>query len=382
MNAPHRWILLAAALALSASAGAATSAVTPGAATGAAPARVDFPVLSRPSTPSARAPEAAMLAIATVGNRLVAVGERGIALLSDDGGASWRQAKVPVSVSLTALQFVDGRTGWAVGHLGVVLRTDDGGESWRLQLDGITAAERAAADPAGAANARSGASLLKDGPDKPFLDLHFWNDRDGMVVGAYGLAFRTEDGGASWTSVMAALPNPDGLHLYGLRAGRGANADDLYIVGEQGLMLRSTDRGRSFTPLDSPYQGSWFGLTVFDDGALLAYGLKGNAYRSADRGDHWDKVEMPSETGISAITQSGGQALAVDQAGAVLESRDGGRRFALVRRTGLPLTGAAFANSASAGSASAGSASAGSASDGSRTVLSSLRGMAPLAPAP
>lgn len=360
MNAPHRWVLLAAALALSTPAAAAT----PDGITGTAPARADFPVLSRPASPSAHAPKAAMLAVATAGSRLVAVGERGIVLLSDDGGTSWRQAKVPVSVSLTALQFVDGRTGWAVGHLGVVLRTEDGGESWRLQLDGIAAAERAAATPA---VARSGQSLLKDGPDKPFLDLHFWNSRDGMVVGAYGLAFRTEDGGASWTSVMDALPNPDGLHLYGLRAGKGAGGDDLYIVGEQGLMLRSTDRGRSFTPLDSPYPGSWFGLTAFDDGALLAYGLKGNVYRSTDRGEHWNKVEMPGETGISAIAQSGGRALAVDQAGAVLESRDAGRRFALVQRTGLPLTGAAFA---------------GSASDGSRAVLSSLRGMAPLAPAP
>ncbi|PWC90953.1 hypothetical protein TSH100_01625 [Azospirillum sp. TSH100] len=347
---------------------AATPAPTPGVVTGAPPARADFPVLSRPAPPSAHAPEAAMLAVAAVGNRLVAAGERGIVLLSDDGGATWRQARVPVSVSLTALQFVNGRTGWAVGHLGVVLRTDDGGESWRLQLDGIGAAEKAAASPAGAAGAaRSGQSLLKDGPDKPFLDLHFANDKDGMVVGAYGLAFRTEDGGASWTSVMDALPNPDGLHLYGLRAGKGAGADDLYIVGEQGLMLRSTDRGRSFAPLDSPYAGSWFGLTVFDDGSLLAYGLKGNAYRSSDRGDHWEKVEMPSETGISAIAHSSGRTLAVDQAGAVLESRDAGRRFALVQRTGLPLTGAAFA---------------GSASDGSRAVLSSLRGMAPLAPAP
>lgn len=357
MNAPHRWVLLAAALALSTPA----AAVTPGVPTGTTPARIDFPVLSRPATPSAHASEAAMLAVTTAGNRLVAAGERGIVLLSDDGGASWRQAKVPISVSLTALQFVDARTGWAVGHLGVVLRTDDGGESWRLQLDGIAAAERAAA------GGRSGHSLLKDGPDKPFLDLHFWNSRDGMVVGAYGLAFRTDDGGTSWTSVMDALPNPDGLHLYGLRAGEGPNADDLYIVGEQGLMLRSTDRGRSFTPLGSPYPGSWFGLTVFDDGALLAYGLKGSAYRSADRGDHWDKVEMPGEAGISAIAVAGGQALAVDQTGAVLESRDAGRRFALVRRTGLPLTGAAFA---------------GSASGGSRAVLSSLRGMAPLAPAP
>ncbi len=54
-------------------------------------------------------------------------GERGIVLLSDDAGVSWRQAKVPVSVSLTAVQFVDAEQGWAVGHLGVVLHTQDGG---------------------------------------------------------------------------------------------------------------------------------------------------------------------------------------------------------------------------------------------------------------
>lgn len=44
-------------------------------------------------------------AAVTDSNRLVAVGERGVVLLSDDGGAHWRQGVVPVSITLTAVRF-------------------------------------------------------------------------------------------------------------------------------------------------------------------------------------------------------------------------------------------------------------------------------------
>ena len=70
-------------------------------------------------------------ASAVAGQRLVAAGARGHIVYSDDRGASWQQAKVPVSADLTALHFVDARQGWAVGHEGVVLHTADGGASWQ-----------------------------------------------------------------------------------------------------------------------------------------------------------------------------------------------------------------------------------------------------------
>ncbi|MBI3367277.1 MAG: glycosyl hydrolase, partial [Burkholderiales bacterium] len=92
-------------------------------------------VLDTPAVPSAKALMAATLAVARAGQRLVAVGERGTVLLSDDGGASWRQAPVPVQVTLTSVRFIDPRTGWAAGHGGVILRSDDGGQSWTKQLD-------------------------------------------------------------------------------------------------------------------------------------------------------------------------------------------------------------------------------------------------------
>ncbi|WP_430515935.1 WD40/YVTN/BNR-like repeat-containing protein, partial [Pseudomonas fluorescens] len=64
-------------------------------------------LLDQAALQSAKAAHSVLLAVTRAGERLVAVGERGIVLLSDDSGVSWRQAKVPVSVSLTAVQFVD-----------------------------------------------------------------------------------------------------------------------------------------------------------------------------------------------------------------------------------------------------------------------------------
>src|SRR4051794_13611808 len=84
---------------------------------GAQPAAATAPaVLSEPAVQSAKALGAATLAVTRAGPRLVAVGERGTVLLSDDAGASWRQAPVPVQVTLTTVRFIDERTGWAAGH--------------------------------------------------------------------------------------------------------------------------------------------------------------------------------------------------------------------------------------------------------------------------
>jgi photosystem II stability/assembly factor-like uncharacterized protein len=332
--------LLAAACALALAPGARADEVAPSAGTAAAAIGPAMPAaLKQPALVTPKALNAAMLAVAAAGRRLVAAGERGTILYSDDGGISWRQASVPVSVSLTALQFVDARQGWAVGHQGVVLHSTDGGATWSKQLDGVQAAAlvlKAAADVAGPEQARALADarhLVDDGPDKPFLDLYFENARSGYVLGAYNLLFRTSDGGASWQPWQGHVTNPKGLHLYGMRGSAGT----LYLAGEQGLLLRSTDLGASFSALATPYKGSYFGLLAARGGALVAYGLRGNAYRSGDLGASWSRID----TGVQASLAGGaeladGTLVLVSQGGDVLLSGDQGRSFAARTGAGLP----------------------------------------------
>ena len=101
-----------------------------------APDRSFVDVLDQPAMPSTLAAQRVLQATAVAGKRLVAAGARGHIVYSDDRGATWQQAKVPVSADLTALHFANARQGWAVGHEGVVLHTRDAGATWQVQLDG------------------------------------------------------------------------------------------------------------------------------------------------------------------------------------------------------------------------------------------------------
>lgn len=272
--------------------------------------------------------KAVLIDLARAADRLVAVGERGIIALSDDNGQSWRQVPVPVSVTLSAVQFVDAQRGWAVGHAGTVLATIDGGEHWKVQLSGLQAAnielksalaEKAYATDAEAADIRlqNAERMIADGSDKPFLTVHFFDSKRGLVVGAYGMAFATKDGGANWYSLMGRIENPSLMHIYAI-----AEKDGIcFLAGEQGYLARSVDGGRSFRQLQSPYDGSFFTAGVRDDGLLLVAGLKGHAYFSGDNGDSFNRIAVsPPISFSSAKRLANGSLLLSNQSGASFRS--------------------------------------------------------------
>lgn len=268
---------------------------------------------------SVRSPErAVLLGAAQVGARTVAVGERGIVLLSDDGGRSWVQAGTPTSVTLTTVRFADAAHGWAVGHGGVVLATEDGGRTWVRRLDGRRIAQivlEAARSGADAKAIKDAERLQADGPDKPLLDLVVIDAQRLLAVGAYGIALGSEDGGKTWASWMSRLPNPKGLHVYTARR-RGSN---LLLAGEQGLVMLSSDLGQSFRRLDTPYKGSFFTAEMPGDQVLLLAGLRGTVLRSIDAGATWAPLVAPMPVSItgSAVTADG-RLLAANQAGFVM----------------------------------------------------------------
>jgi photosystem II stability/assembly factor-like uncharacterized protein len=271
-----------------------------------------------------RQPErAVLLGAAHAGPRIVAVGERGIVALSDDGGKQWRQASVPVSVTLTAVRFADKDRGYALGHGGTVLATADGGQTWSRRLDGRQLAQLllAAAQSSGdAAALKSGQRLVAEGPDKPLFDLLVFDARRVLVVGAYGLALFTQDGGATWATWSARLENPKELHLYAVRQ-RGQR---IVIAGEQGLVLHSVDGGQSFKRLSTPYGGSYFTAELPEDQAIVLAGLRGNVWRSTDDGASWTQVASPVPVSITASAPGpNGQPLFANQAGMVLRLAGG-----------------------------------------------------------
>lgn len=273
-------------------------------------------VLDTPATNSALASRALINGLAKAGQRIIGVGQRGHIVYSDDHGKSWTQARVPVSADLVAVHFPSLKHGWAVGHDGVVLHSSDAGASWVRQ------------------------PLALQMQDKSLLDVWFDNDKRGYVVGAFNLILRTDDGGATWLPWMDRMDNPKGLHLNAIRAvGR-----DLYIVGEQGLVHKLAANGERFEAVPTPYQGSYFGV-IGSGETVIAFGLRGNVYRSTDAGRAWQKVETGLQVGLSAAAVLPSAQLAlISQAGQVLLSGDDGASFrplaALPGPTSAAVTGA------------------------------------------
>ena len=291
-------------------------------------------LLAQPAQANIRAAQSLQLSVARAGNRLVSVGERGLVLLSDDGGKAWRQARsVPVSVALTQVCFVSDKLGWAVGHSGVVLSSSDGGETWQRQLDGVQAAKIIADNArtlaaAGGENAgrhlREAEGLVQDGPDKPFLSVFFADAQRGWIVGAYGMALATADGGKSWQSLMPRIPNAGGKHLYAINYEAGS----LLLAGEQGVLFRSTDNGASFQKVTTPYAGTFFGALPVGTNGLFAYGLRGNAWRSDDAGANWSRIELAQPVTLTAALRlTDGTLLLADESGRLLRGDAGATRF-------------------------------------------------------
>jgi photosystem II stability/assembly factor-like uncharacterized protein len=293
-----------------------------------------LPPLERPAVMLRDTQRAALLGLARAGGRVVAVGERGVVLLSDDGGRQWRQAAaVPVSVTLTAVQFVDAQVGWAVGHQGVVLHSTDGGEHWSRQLEGRALAELLLQDARALGDERAVAEAgraVQEGADKPLLTLHFIDKQRGWVAGAFNTLLQTEDGGRTWQARSSRLPNPKGSHLYALSL-RGR---DLLLAGEQGLLMHSPDGGQRFERVTTPYAGSFFGVAREADGAWLLAGLRGNVLRSTDAGKTWVALSEGAPVSVTAMLDSStGTPLLANQAGQLWTPEQGTARLHLVATT-------------------------------------------------
>lgn len=238
-----------------------------------------------------------LLDAAPAGRRIVAVGERGRILLSDDDGQTWRFGVSPTEATLVSVFFLDDTTGWAVGHDAVILRTADAGASWQQ----VYAA-----------------------PDEnaPLLDVWFRDAEHGWAVGAYGMALATADGGRTWKRIQVGTGD---RHLNAIA---GSADGKIYIAGESGTILRSEDDGRTWTQLDSPYGGSFFGVLVLPDGNPLVFGMRGKAFRGEGGGESWQAVAL----GADASLQGGrvtarGEVLLVGNDGLILMSKDAGKTF-------------------------------------------------------
>jgi len=205
-------------------------------------------------------PRILLLDAAVVGPDIVAVGERGAIFRSSDNARTWQTASSLPTATLTGVTFApDAMHGWAVGHDALILTSADAGRTWQKQWQGEN---------------------LTDS----FLDVIALDDQHVIAVGAYGLFASSDDGGKKW--VRRKIIEAD-YHFN--RLSRGPEGT-LYLAGEHGTLLRSVDRGVTWTRIPASYEGSFYGILPLDKRTLVAHGLRGHVFRSIDDGAHWTPI--------------------------------------------------------------------------------------------
>lgn len=307
-----------------------------------------FDMLHTPAI-AVRAPsQAFLIGLTAAGARLVAVGEHGLIIYSDDDGVTWRQANVPVGVSITTIAFATAQEGWAAGAFGVILHTVDGGANWTVQTTGVqvnrlmtaTAAQFSAADP----TAESAQTALRRagifaaaGPDKPFLSILPLSSNDVFVFGAYRMCVKTMDGGKSWADCSLDIGDAISHNLYGA----AKIGQSLYLAGEAGMVFRSDNPGGGFSRLPSPAASTFFGLLAGKANRLLVYGVAGRIFYTDDNGKNWAPANIATDSDVTAgVVLKSGSILVVTESGNIFVSSDNGANFRMVgRNMGMALFG-------------------------------------------
>ena len=203
-----------------------------------------------------------------------AVGSSGNIVYTTNGGNNWVQQASGTTALLSGLYFTSLDSGIIVGAGGVILRTTDGGNNWTIQ----------------------NSPTLKN-----LNAVWFTDENNGISVGNDAVLpsytptiLRTTDGGVTWISqtpgVSFLFTNLWDVCFTDANNGfaAGSEADSYPGNQSQGLILKTTDGGTSWSVILQDSSVHWFrGISFADANNGIVVGTNGKIIRTTDGGENW-----------------------------------------------------------------------------------------------
>lgn len=254
-----------------------------------------------------------LLSIAITGSRSIAVGQQGLIMVRDDR-KPWRKIQPVNDRRLLRVSLNKNGLAVAVGAFGTLLKSTDSGETWTdlkpdwadLYKTGVTGEFEAVRD-------------------EPTIYVAKVFDDGSMIIGGeFGQLNRSIDGGTTWEpafQVQAAVAGSIPPTIFGMHFREDGVG---YAAGQTGLVVGSSDSGKTWAQLDTHTEASLFDVESTRDGHVVAVGMRSGLV-SADAGKTWKPLKALdvslnwySGLGRGAGLPSG-SLIAVGHSGRVLE---------------------------------------------------------------
>ena len=236
---------------------------------------------------------------------------------TEDGGRRWIR-QIESEHLLTAIEFVDDKNGLAVGERGAIYRTAEGGvpskEKGAVLCEGSTIVNE---------KCQNGMlltwDLVESGTTSALTDIDLVDSSHLWIVGEKGLVLRSTDGGLSWETVDTGVD----ATLYSVAF---ASANQGVVVGESGTILVTADGGRTWRSSDAGTTSTLNSVDFAGDLAVWTVGDGGTALHSRDGGVTWANrtIGTSLKSGLRAVSFDGPDGVVVGVDGTVLTTSDGG----------------------------------------------------------
>ncbi len=247
---------------------------------------------------------------------------------TSNSGTSWTNNTIPgYSGYGTSMIFgIDALTAWVPvfgpSGGGAILKTTDGGNTWTEQTTASFSA------PAGFPNM-----------------VYFWDANNGFCAGdpngGYFEIYTTNDGGDNWTRVAQAnIPDPVASDEYGVTGFFSVVGDTVWFSTNKSRLLKSLDRGMTWTSQTTPVTSSNQFKIIFKDPMNgIIYDNQSTPLRTfetSDGGDTWTEF-FPNgpilSVDICNVPGSGNTWISTGNAEGVSFSYDGGHNWELFQNT-------------------------------------------------
>jgi len=190
-------------------------------------------------------------------NRVYAVGNNGTFLRSTDGGITWSKISTSTTTNLTGVYF----TSWDIGYLigsNTFMRTVNGGDNWQR---------------------KSGGSEFNS-------SIKFKNANVGYIAsGPFGRFYKctnplTDFNNVGWAQVKSSNESSDRLN------GLAFYNDVIISVGSFGIILKSSDSGKTWGQKDRGHIKAVLSIEFFDENFGIAVGEEA-LLKTQDGGKTW-----------------------------------------------------------------------------------------------